>query len=118
MNQDEFEAMLKANPDSHVSTIGGPRAHRVVVRSAKEFAAELYEVYASRWPGFYTRWPSQNDFVRQHWPYFIEEARATLARLLAGDLPDRLKAEIYDGLIKDHSLAGTRAHVPQVRMDI
>lgn len=95
-----------------------PRAHRIVTRTAKEFAAELHEQYSLRWPAFASTWPSQNDFVRTHWHFFIEEARATLARLLSTNLREDLKEEIYDGLIRDQSLVPTRKGLTQVKLDI
>ena len=56
--------------------------------------------------------------VRQYWPVFIEEARATLARLLGENVDEKLKAQIFDALIRDQSLVPTRKGAIQVRMDI
>jgi len=115
----EVRAKLRAAGDgAYVSTNNSPRAHRIVARSAKAYCAELYEVYASRWNDFYAAFPSQNDFVRTFWPHFIGHARTTLAGMLATNISEDLKAAIHDGLIRDQSLASTRRHVPQVKMDI
>jgi len=119
MDPDSIKRQLDAMGDgAYLSTDRSPRAHRVVMRSAREFCAELYDIYAQKWPDFYKVWPSQNEFVRRHWPHFIGAARATLARLLGTNLDEKLKIEIHDALIRDHSLAPTRSKILQVKMDI
>lgn len=119
MTEDEFRALVSSmGSGATLTTDNSPRAHRVVARSAKAFCAELYEVYASKMPGFYAAFPSQNDFVRAYWAHFIGVARATLARTLATNIAEDLKATIHDGLIRDQSLAATRRHVPQIKMDL
>ena len=112
--------MLPAQMDKefHYSTRNVPRAHYLVMKTAREFAGELHEVYSGKWPDFHKAYPSQNAFVRKYWPAFIEEARATLARLLGENIDEKLKKEIYDALIRDQSLAPTRKGALQVRMDI
>lgn len=119
MTPDDLLAKLRAaGPGARITDDNSPRAHRVVARSAKAYCAELYEVYASRWPDFYKAFPSQNDFVRAHWAHFIGHARATLARMLATKIDEDLKKVIHDGLIRDQSLAPTRKHVPQIKVDL
>ncbi len=119
MNHDEFKALITSmGPGTRLTRDNSPRAHRVVARSAKEFCAELYATYATKWPGFRDAFPSENDFVRTYWAHFIAPARATLARMLATNIAEDLKATIHDGLIRDQSLAATRRHVPQIKMDL
>jgi uncharacterized protein with NRDE domain len=102
----------------HITSDSSPRAHRLVSRIAKEMCAELYVTYARKWPDFYKTWPSENAFVRAHWHFFVEEARATLARLLNSNIREDLKEEIFEALIRDQSLQPTRQGSIQVRMDI
>lgn len=123
MNSEEFEKTVRAQlevagPGAALSTVSGPRAHRIVMRSARKFCEELYQVYARKMPGFYAAFPSENDFAKRFWPHFIGVARATLARSLESNLSDDLKNEIYDALIRDQSLAASRRHVPQIKMDL
>lgn len=119
MNDDEFRALIRSmGPGAKLTSDNSPRAHRVVVRSAKNFCAELYDAYATKWPGFREAFPNENDFVRAFWAHFIAPARATLSKMLASNIPEDLKATIHDGLIRDQSLAATRRHVPQIKMDL
>ena len=112
---DQIKKLLQdAGDGAYLSNSSQPRAHKVVMKVARSFCGELYEVYASRKPGFYEAFPSQNEFIRQYWIYFIGAARATLAQMLASNIDDDLKKIIHDGLIKDASLASTRKHVPQI----
>lgn len=92
---------------------GDPIAHALVARLAREAACELYETLMgdNRLRG---EWKAQHPeaseqqllrlFVREHWGKCIPFARATLARMLASPLPDHLKQEIHDALIKDRGL--------------
>jgi len=83
-------------------------AHKLVMRTAREMAGAVYEVCA-RDNAWYKLNPSQPHFINVTWPKLIPQARATLARMLAMNYPESLKAEIADALIKDAELAPLRA---------
>jgi hypothetical protein len=108
----------KMEDDTYLTGDNSPRAHRLVARVAKEFTAEMYDIYARKVPTFRELWPSENEFVRQHWHYFIQEARTRLTQLLTTNLDQKLKDEIHDALVRDYSLAPHRRNLPQVKMDI
>lgn len=112
------ELLAKAGDGAYISNNNGPRAHRLVMRQAKEFCIALHEKFCMQLPGFAQKWPDPEAFAKCFWPHFCAEARATLAQLLASTMNERLKEQIHDGLMKDHSLAHTRDNIPQVRMDV
>lgn len=88
-------------------------AHMLVARLAREAAAELYETLMGD-NLIRAEWKRQNPeanepqllrrFVARNWGRCIPFARATMAQMLTGPLPEHLKAEIHDALIKDRSL--------------
>ena len=77
--------------------------HTLVRKVAIGIANELYEA-AAKDNAFYQRWPSRAHFVNLAWPGAIGEARATLARMLAGPLDESVKREIQQALILDFQL--------------
>lgn len=96
---------------------GGQHCHRLVSETAKKMAAELFELFAkdNTWykgaqklnPGLSA---SQLEamFVKQRWPQLVEDARATLAKLLGTNIAESLKNEIYQALILDNGLRANR----------
>lgn len=96
-------------------------AHKLVAKTAKEMAEELYEQVMSN-NALYAHWkgicPELNPnilrikFIRLMIPNLLDAARATLAKLLTGTMDERLKDQISDALIKDAAL-GRRP--PQAR---
>ena len=111
------EMLRLAGDGAYVSAENKPRAHRQVMQIAKEMCLALYEQFAKN-DEFYKAWPNAYSFAKQFWPHFCDEARATMAKILASNENQGLKDSCYDALIKDHSLAPSRKNVPQVRMDI
>ncbi len=100
-------------PQVQVIRSGDPVAHQMVARIAREAACELYEILMED-NQIRAEWKRQNPgadeaallrrFVARNWGTCIPLARATLARMLSGPLPDHLKVQIHDALIKDRSL--------------
>lgn len=87
-----------------------PEAHSLVADTAREFANELYEMWA-RDNKFYKRFPEgkgRRRFVEYVAPQFLPEARAQLAGMLTGDYPDEAKARIYEALQLDNTLTRGR----------
>ncbi len=71
--------------------------------TAKELCAAFY-VACERSPKFRTDAPPLKDFVMEHWPKYVEVARATLAAMLLDkSRPEKDKAAIYDALILDQA---------------
>jgi hypothetical protein len=87
--------------------------HKMVAEIAKEAAGQLYERLMGE-DIYYKEWRRQNPdctakelerrFIAKNWGKCIDFARATLATMLNGPLPDSLKDEIVDALSKDASL--------------
>lgn len=91
-------------------------AHKLVAKTAQDMSRELYASMMSNNIRF-AAWkktcedfgdgssllPTQYEelFVVEMFPNLIEEARATLASLLAQPISEDLKNEIHDALIKD-----------------
>lgn len=94
-------------------------AHRLVVKTAKEMANELFEAYARdnatyrklRADGQVTEKRARRVFVDRVAPKLYEDARKILVQML-GQPEDRvtatMKEEIYDALIKDNILRANR----------
>lgn len=85
--------------------------HKMVRSVARGMAHELYaEVMSDNavWKNWKAQCPDLTPrrleamFVHMAWPKLIEEARATLAKLLASEVNPILKEQIYDALIKDN----------------
>jgi 3-methyladenine DNA glycosylase AlkC len=82
----------------------GCHCHKLIGETAKEMAAATYEFLAKQSDAWYAKNPSQDLWVKQAWPLYIEEARRTLASLLGTNISDDLKDQIHDAIIKDGSL--------------
>ena len=82
----------------------GCHCHKLIAETAKEMAAATYEFLAKQSDRWYGENPDQDLWVKQAWPLYIEEARRTLAALLASNISDALKDQIHDAIIKDGSL--------------
>lgn len=73
--------------------------HKLVKKTAKEFAGAYYEIAASHDNEFYRRFPSQKQFVQARWKHFIVTAREVLTTMLSmKSTPDAEKVEIYEAL--------------------
>lgn len=88
--------------------------HKVIAETAKSMAGEIYESMAES-NDWYKRNPSRSKFVKAVWPTLVDEARATLARMLALPGGEELKETIADALIKDNALQrGLEEQSPQL----
>lgn len=92
-------------------------AHRLVAKTAREMAEVLFEevmrdntVYAAhkRICPELTPQMQRSLFVSLMTPHLLENARATLAGMLAGPYPESLKSKISDALILDQELSHHR----------
>lgn len=92
----------------------GAHAHKLVAKTAQDMAQEIYETLASK-NDFYEKYPDREKYVKECWPLYLDAARATLAQLLAGNMEDRLKAEIHEALLKDATLRRGREGVLQMK---
>jgi hypothetical protein len=89
--------------------------HELVAATAKEMAGALYEALMAD-DEAYADWQAMNPdvakaklqgrFIARTWPKLIEQARATLAKLLNTSLNDDLKDQIAKALILDNTLLG------------
>ena len=88
-------------------------AHKLIAETAREMAAELFEhamVHNER----FRAWREASDnlpteairrrYVEMAYPKLIEQARATLAALLAQPIDESLKKTIADALVLDNAL--------------
>lgn len=82
--------------------------HKLVVNVAKEIAATMYEAFARLDDRWYAANPSQDAYVKEAWPLLLEQARATLANLIAQTRDEHLKDEIFDALVKDNAIRSGR----------
>lgn len=88
-------------------------AHVLVAKTAKEMAGALFEEMM-RDNALYKQWKAQcpeltpkklqQRFILQAQPLLLEQARATLAKMLTGPYPEALKDQIADALIQDRIL--------------
>ena len=79
-------------------------AHRLLAETAKEMAGAVYEVNAQD-NVFYLRYPDQKAYIEQVWGSLIDQAKQTLAMMLANPLtPDHQKEIIAEALILDNQL--------------
>lgn len=96
--------------------------HWRIAELAKEMAHEIYAELMQR-NEWYTQWKNTHPgasskgleaiWVKQHWPKFVEGARATLAGMLALPYDEGLKNSIYEALIDDSALVRGRKN-PQL----
>lgn len=85
-------------------------AHKMIVELAKEMAHEVYSV-VMRNNAVYDSWKvicpeltrdlAEAFFVDHLFPYLIEDARATLAGVLATNISEDLKESISEAIIRD-----------------
>lgn len=88
--------------------------HKLVKETAEGMATAVYEEMMSADNKYYQSWKRANapltgdklqlKFIERNWPRFIEQARSTLAEMLARNIPEALKAEISNALILDNSV--------------
>lgn len=93
-------------PDQH--------CHPLLRATAIEMAGDLYDLMMknnqqfAEWkrlhPDLGTLAELEIRFIELKWPELIEDARATLARMLAGGASEELKTTIHDALVKDNPL--------------
>lgn len=81
-----------------------PAVHQMIAKLCREMAGTTYERIAARSDGFFRENPSQRQWVEKSWPLFIEEARATLAKMLRADMPEGLRETIAQALMQDARL--------------
>lgn len=77
--------------------------HKLIADTAKQMAAEVYEVLAKD-NAFFRRFPRRRHYVAAQWPVFVPDARATLAQMLTGDAPQGVKDQIEEALMLDRPL--------------
>lgn len=96
-------------------------AHEQVVEVAKGIAHALYESMMKDnetnavWKKFcedLERDEHEEEFVRLAWPHLLDDARATLSRLLGQPGKEHLKEQIFDVLMKDNLIRGTGGLAP------
>lgn len=72
----------------------------LIRHTAKELAGAFYD--ENRSPRFRAAFPSQRQYVKTQWPYFVPAARESLATALTnGFLSEYLRDQIYEGLTED-----------------
>lgn len=101
---------LGKGPDQH--------CHPMLRATAIEMAGELFDLMMKnnqQWeewkrinPELSTLAQYEIRFLELKWPELIEDARATLARMLATNIPEDLKLSIHDALVKDQGLRMAR----------
>ena len=101
-----MNAKLGKGPDQHT--------HPLIRATAIEMAGELYDllmknnVQFAEWKRMHPDLSSPAEleirFIELKWPELIEDARTTLARMLAGNASEELKMTIHDALVKDNPL--------------
>lgn len=93
-------------PDQH--------CHPLLRATAIEMAGDLYDlmmknnVQYAEWKRMHPDLKSAGEleirFLELKWPELIEDARTTLAGMLAGNASEELKIQIHDALVKDNPL--------------
>lgn len=96
-------------------------AHKQVVAVARGIAHELYSSMM-RNDAAYKNWKTlcedvgvaqaEATFVRLATPWLLDDARATMAKLLGQPGKEHLKEGIFDALLKDNSIRGTDGLIP------
>jgi hypothetical protein len=69
--------------------------HRLIAKTCKEIAAEVFEVCSSN-DRFYAAYPHVGRFVAKNWRYFISDARKALTVMLTpipGEFEDHTQAD-------------------------
>lgn len=92
-------------------------AHELVAKTCQDMAEAMYEElmkdneWRKRWQGYHPGAPEKllrKSFVKRIAPTLPEQARATLARLLAATRDDALKEQIAGALIADDAFRASR----------
>lgn len=100
-------AKLGKGPDQH--------CHPLLRATAIEMAGDLYDLLMKnnvQWEEWKRMHPELGNnlaqleirFLELKWPELLEDARATLAGMLAGGASEELKMTIHDALVKDNPL--------------
>jgi hypothetical protein len=96
-------------------------AHSLVKETAENMASAVFEESMSRDNSLFRQVRAAHPgkttdqlrtiFVRRQAPYFVGEARATLAGMLELPLDPKLKETIFDALLKDAALRRGRGRL-------
>lgn len=78
-------------------------SHWLIAQTAQSMAMSMYEDMATRMDGF-AKSITPDVFCDMMWPELLEEARATLLRMLHGNYPEHLKEEIAQAIVLDNTL--------------
>lgn len=128
----ELQRALRANPLRPVASSdivfldGKPHknlqyCHELVRDTAKALAGAIYEsamVHNENyeiWQRMCVDLPKakhQDEWIRLMWPRMLDDARATLAQMLAGPISEDLKSRIHNALILDSELR-RKGHGPK-----
>lgn len=108
--------MSKRQVDQSQISVGkgpGQHCHAMVRMIAIEMAGELYDELM-RNNEQYSEWKGMNPglnatkleirFIELKWGELIEDARATMAQLLASNMSEELKQPIFHALLADNEL--------------
>jgi hypothetical protein len=82
--------------------------HKMVVDTAREMAAVMYQEMAVASNQWYAMFKDQDAYVEASWPLFLESARTTLAKLLTTNISENLKTQIHEALCMDNALRNGR----------
>lgn len=81
--------------------------HALVAKTAKEIAAEFWEICSSD-NTFHKHFPKVRPFVQRHWRDFVGAARHSLVKILADPLThDNLKQPIYEAILLEGGFKAT-----------
>jgi hypothetical protein len=110
-----LRAKVGKGPDQH--------CHPMIRATAIEMAGELYDLMMknnAQWNEWKRMHPELHSlaeyeirFLELKWPELIEDARTTLARMLAQPIAEELKVQIHDALVKDNGLRMARMNRQQ-----
>lgn len=105
-----LKAKVGKGPDQH--------CHPMIRATAIEMAGELYDLMMKnnqQWQEWKNLHPDLHSlaeyeirFLELKWPELIEDARTTLARMLGSGIPEELKIQIHDALVRDNALRHSR----------
>lgn len=87
-----------------VSMKSSQACHKLIKKTAQDFAGCFYEEEARLDNNFFKRFPKQKEFIAMTWNLFIPAARETLAKMLALPYSDVIKEEIHEALQLDRTL--------------
>lgn len=87
-------------PEGSVKARG--MVHKLVADTAKGIGGACWEEACMRSNDFYKLWPNPEEFVTRRWSSFVQDARKTLATMLAmpdGQVSPAQKEEIHQALL-------------------